>query len=58
MRLFRGRRKITIYEEVEVFAETYSEAYEMLEDDEDVTIISESDSDYEVIDGPLIEVNE
>lgn len=56
-RLFRGTRIITIYEEVEIFAKTYSLAKEMIEDDdEDIKMISERSSGYECVN--LIEVKE
>lgn len=55
-RLFRGVRQITIYEDVEVFASSYDEAREMIENnDEAVRVFSERDSDYE-LSGHLDEV--
>ena len=57
-KLFKGTRQIVIYEDVEVFAATYDEARELIEDDsEEVHIVSERDSDYEIT-GRLIEVKE
>ena len=57
-RLFRGTRQITIYEDVEVFAETYDEAKEMIEDDDDdVKVLGERDGGYE-LSGHLEEVKE
>lgn len=56
-RLFRGTRQIVTYEDVEVFADTFDEAREAFEDDdEDVSVISERDGDYEVKD--IYEVKE
>lgn len=55
-RLFRGTRQVVIYEEVEVFADSYDKAREMIEDDDEtVKVISERESDYE-ISGHLVEV--
>ena len=57
MRLFRGIRQITTYEDVEVFAETSDKAREKFEDDdEDVKVMGEGDCGYEVSD--LWEVKE
>jgi len=56
-RLFRGTRQIVTYEDVEVLADTYDKAREMIEDDyEEVTIIGERESDYEV--SYLVEIKE
>lgn len=57
-RLFRGTRTYTVREDVEVFADTYDEARELIEDDdESVTILAERDGDYE-LSGHLDEINE
>lgn len=48
-RLFRGTRMITIYEDVEVFASSYDEARELIEDDDETVVITgERDNDYEI----------
>lgn len=55
MRVFRATRTLKIIEEVEVIAKNYDEARQMIEDDEDVVVRSESETDYE-IDGIIDEV--
>lgn len=50
-RLFRGIRTITTRESVEVFADSMHEAREMFEeDDPEVRVTFETDSDYEIYD--------
>lgn len=57
-RLFRGFRTTVIYESVEVFAETYDKAKEMIEDDDEaVKVTSERNGDCE-LNGHLIEIKE
>lgn len=57
-RLFRGTRTIVLYEEVEVFAASYDEAIELIEDDsEEVRVIGDREGDYE-ISGHLVEIKE
>lgn len=57
-RLFRGTRTIVYYEDVQVFADTYDEARELIEDDSDeVIILGERGGDYE-ISSHLTEVKE
>jgi hypothetical protein len=48
-RLFRGARRLVIYEDVEVFAETESEAIEMIEDDDSYVYVNEErEGDWEI----------
>ena len=57
LRLFRATRQITVYEDVEVFANTSDEARDMFEDDDgNITLLSERDNGYEVTE--LIEVKD
>lgn len=56
LRLFRGVRKYTVTEEVEVFAHHSDEARELIEDDnEDVKVLNEFNDSYEIY-GQLTEI--
>ncbi len=56
--LYRGIRTIITYEDVEVYADSYSEAVELIEDDDEtVKITGERDGDYKVS-GHLTEITE
>lgn len=56
MPLYKGTRRVVTYEEVQVEAQTYYRAMEMIEEDETgVEVLSEREGDYEV-EGKLVVV--
>lgn len=57
-KLFRGVRKLVTHEDVDVLAETYDEAMNLIVDDDDeVKVTGERYSDWE-LDGHLMEIKE
>jgi hypothetical protein len=57
-KLYRGVRQMIVYEDVDVFADSYSEASELIEnDDEEVKVTGERYIDWEVV-GHLVEIKE